>query len=152
MRHGSERSSAFRCVVHGDTRSFVLIWSMDGRAPRMRAVGLWRDGASPAELIPVKQVSPTLAGAGCHMVSEDERASPARYLFRTVLKIWCFVSGDRGRRPKGIPEVVIHDPEAQGPRNLDDPFLDPRAQARVGDLIGRAARLSERTKPYTDSR
>jgi hypothetical protein len=84
------------------------------------------------------------------MVKEDERASPARYLFRTVVKIWCFVSGDRGRHPKRIPEVIIHDPKAQGPRDLDDPFLDPQAQARVGDLIGRAAQLSGRTKPYTD--
>lgn len=38
-----------------------------------------------------------------------------------------------------VPPVVIHDPAAQGAQDLDDPFLDPKAQERAGNLIARAA-------------
>lgn len=39
--------------------------------------------------------------------------------------------------------MVVNDPAAQGAKNFDDPFLDPKAQSRVGELI--AAGRSERT-------
>jgi hypothetical protein len=42
--------------------------------------------------------------------------------------------------------VIIHDPAAQGPQDLDDPFLDTKAQARVGQVIARAARRPESPK------
>jgi hypothetical protein len=49
-----------------------------------------------------------------------------------------------GRRPAGdtpsTPDVVLHDPASQRPHDLDDPFVDPKAQARVGDAIANAAR------------
>jgi hypothetical protein len=51
-----------------------------------------------------------------------------------------FVGGDRAKSGGRLPEVFVHDPEAQGPQNLDDPFLDTSAQARVGEMIARAAR------------
>jgi hypothetical protein len=35
--------------------------------------------------------------------------------------------------------VFIHDPQAHKPRNLDDPFIDPKAQERVGQWIARAS-------------
>ena len=36
------------------------------------------------------------------------------------------------------PPVVIHDPAAQRPHDLDDPFFDPAVQTRVGDVIANA--------------
>jgi hypothetical protein len=36
--------------------------------------------------------------------------------------------------------VIVHDPDAQRPKNLDDPFLDAKAQERVAELIAQAVR------------
>ena len=72
----------------------------------------------------------------------------ASSFLRAALKMWSLI-GDRQSRDR-IPEVVLHDPKAQGPQNLDNPFLDTKAQARVGDLIGRAARRSIPAEPHRD--
>jgi len=34
---------------------------------------------------------------------------------------------------------VLHDPEAEKPKDLDNPFVDAEAQERIGDLISRHA-------------
>jgi len=36
--------------------------------------------------------------------------------------------------------VLVHDPDAQKAKNLDNPFHDARTQERVAELIARAAR------------
>jgi hypothetical protein len=38
--------------------------------------------------------------------------------------------------------VIIHDPAANRPRNLDDPFLSPRVQARVANVIAASVHKS----------
>jgi hypothetical protein len=64
-----------------------------------------------------------------------------RSLLRSALKMCsAFIGGDRAKPSADIPEVFIHDPKAQGPQNLDDPFLDTKAQLRLGETIARAAR------------
>jgi hypothetical protein len=35
--------------------------------------------------------------------------------------------------------VIVHDPQAQDPKNLDDPFIDPEVQERIGKFIARAS-------------
>ena len=47
-----------------------------------------------------------------------------------------------GKHPDAstLPPVVIHDPAAQRAQDLDDPFIDASAQARVADVISRARR------------
>jgi hypothetical protein len=38
--------------------------------------------------------------------------------------------------PKPVqPEVIVHDPAAEGPHDLDDPFFDPKVQSRIADVI-----------------
>jgi hypothetical protein len=37
------------------------------------------------------------------------------------------------------PKVVLHDPAARRPHDLDDPFFDEKVQIRMGDLIAHAA-------------
>jgi hypothetical protein len=37
------------------------------------------------------------------------------------------------------PPVMVYDPAAQGAQDLDDPFLDPKARERAGELIARVA-------------
>jgi hypothetical protein len=36
-------------------------------------------------------------------------------------------------------EVIVHDPGAQQPHDLDDPFIDSQAQSRIGDVIANNA-------------
>jgi hypothetical protein len=66
---------------------------------------------------------------------------PVRSLLHSALKMCsALIGGNRAKPSVAIPEVFIHDPKAQGPQNLDDPFLDTKAQARVGETIARVAR------------
>jgi hypothetical protein len=39
-----------------------------------------------------------------------------------------------------VLQVVVHDPEASQPHNLDDPFFDAKVQERVGNAISNAMR------------
>lgn len=36
------------------------------------------------------------------------------------------------------PQVVVHDPKASEPRNLDDTFFDDEAKERVGKVIAKS--------------
>lgn len=38
------------------------------------------------------------------------------------------------------PEVILHDPAASRPHDLDDPFFDPNVQKRVAEIIAGTAR------------
>jgi len=40
----------------------------------------------------------------------------------------------------GNAGVIVHDPDAQKAKDLDDPFHDIKARERVAELIARAAR------------
>ncbi|MHB1207979.1 MAG: hypothetical protein ACYCZX_20610 [Rhodospirillaceae bacterium] len=54
-------------------------------------------------------------------------------------KLWRAIAGKKQPVPKpALPPVVIHDPAAQGPHDLDDPFFDGKVQARVADVIAHA--------------
>jgi hypothetical protein len=39
------------------------------------------------------------------------------------------------QEPAPAPQVVVHDPKASEPRNLDDTFFDEEAKERVGKAI-----------------
>jgi hypothetical protein len=60
---------------------------------------------------------------------------PVQLASQTMQKFWALVYGEGA---PAAPEVVVHDPAAQGPRDLDDPFIDDRAQTRAGDVIAGA--------------
>ena len=38
------------------------------------------------------------------------------------------------------PEVIVHDPGAERPHDLDDPFFDPKVQARMASVISSNAK------------
>ena len=44
-----------------------------------------------------------------------------------------------GPRPAPLG-IIIHDPDASKPHDLDDAFLDPKVRERVGAVIANAAR------------
>lgn len=53
-------------------------------------------------------------------------------------RAWRFCRGGARRdrvSPNREAEVILHDPLAAMPRNLDDPFHDPAVQEKVGKLI-----------------
>lgn len=54
-------------------------------------------------------------------------------------KLWRAITGTKRPEPPPVPPVIIHDPAAQGPHDLDDPFIDTKVQGRVADVIARAA-------------
>jgi hypothetical protein len=47
------------------------------------------------------------------------------------------MTGQKARPAEG---VIVHDPAADAPHDLDDPFYDPDVQARVGETIAGAMR------------
>jgi hypothetical protein len=60
-------------------------------------------------------------------------------LAQTVRNFWFAVTGQpaRGAPP---PEVILHDPGAQRPHDLDDPFFDPEVQSRIAGVIANSAK------------
>jgi hypothetical protein len=67
----------------------------------------------------------------------SSRVSTLSQVFRNC---WSAVTGKKhsARETLYPSEVVLHDPGAQRPHDLDDPFVDPTAQARMGDAIASA--------------
>jgi hypothetical protein len=55
--------------------------------------------------------------------------------------LWATLTRKRSRR---APSVIVHDPAASRPHDLDDPYYDPKIQSRFGDLIARGARKDPR--------
>lgn len=56
-----------------------------------------------------------------------------------IRKFWFKVVGKNNCSSGASDQaVIIHDPAARGPRDLDDPFLDQNAQARIGTAIAHA--------------
>ena len=56
-----------------------------------------------------------------------------------VRKLWLALTGrtEPAKQP-ATPPVIVHDPAARGPHDLDDPFFDGEVQARVADVIAHA--------------
>ena len=45
------------------------------------------------------------------------------------------MTGRQSARQAPLPEVIVHDPGAERPHDLDDPFLDPKVQSRIAGVI-----------------
>jgi hypothetical protein len=60
-------------------------------------------------------------------------------MWQAIRRVWAPLAR-RKESAQPLPEVIIHDPAAQRAQDLDDPFLDQTAQARVADLIAKARR------------
>jgi hypothetical protein len=58
---------------------------------------------------------------------------------QTVRGFWCAITGRKPSDRAETPGVILHDPGAQGPHDLDDPFFDPNVQARMADVIAKSA-------------
>ena len=56
-------------------------------------------------------------------------------LVQRVRDFWCAMTGQRSARQAPLPEVIVHDPGAERPHDLDDPFFDPKVQSRMAGVI-----------------
>ena len=56
-------------------------------------------------------------------------------LAQKVRDLWLAMTGRQSARQAPLPEVIVHDPGAERPHDLDDPFLDPKVQARMASVI-----------------
>lgn len=64
---------------------------------------------------------------------------PIQTLAQTVKRLW---SGKTAE--PNVGEVIVHDPAAQAPHDLDDPFFDRDVQARMGDVIANAGQTEKK--------
>jgi len=72
-----------------------------------------------------------------------EKATAMRGFIRSMLqairRFWMAASGRKGAQPEvASREAVVHDPAAQRPHDLDDPYFDPKVQRRFADVIAKA--------------
>lgn len=67
-------------------------------------------------------------------------ASPIHSMSQSVRGLWSAVTGQpSAAQAPATPAVVVHDPAAQRPHDLDDPFFDLKVQARIADVIAHAS-------------
>ena len=63
-------------------------------------------------------------------------AGPIRMMSQVIRLFWIAITGQKHSSCEtAAPAVVLHDPAAQRPHNLDDPFFDPKVQMRIADVI-----------------
>jgi hypothetical protein len=63
-------------------------------------------------------------------------AGPIRTMLQAVRFVWFAVTGQKHLSGEpAVPAVVLHDPAAQRPHDLDDPFFNVKVQARIADVI-----------------
>jgi hypothetical protein len=56
-------------------------------------------------------------------------------LAQTIRHFWSAMIGQDSVREPAPPEVIVHDPGAERPHDLDDPFFDPKVQSRMASVI-----------------
>ena len=52
------------------------------------------------------------------------------------------MTGQDSVRVRASPEIIVHDPGAERPHDLDDPFFDPKVQSRMAGVIASNAKKS----------
>ena len=63
-------------------------------------------------------------------------AGPVHTMSQAVRNVWSAVTGQtHSARAPAAPVVILYDPAAQRPHDLDDPFFDDKVQARMADVI-----------------
>ena len=53
------------------------------------------------------------------------------------------MTGQDSVRAPVSPEVIVHDPGAERPHDLDDPFFDPKVQSRMAGVIAGSAKKAD---------
>ena len=67
---------------------------------------------------------------------------PIQAILPPLRRLWSAVTG--GAAPASeFPDVLVHDPAAERPHDLDDPFFDGDVQTRMGDVIASAGQKKQ---------
>jgi hypothetical protein len=61
-------------------------------------------------------------------------------LAETIRHFWSAMTGRPSASEAPAPEVIVHDPGAERPHDLDDPFFDPKVQSRIAGVIASSAK------------
>ncbi|MEA2980403.1 MAG: hypothetical protein QOF91_174 [Alphaproteobacteria bacterium] len=61
----------------------------------------------------------------------------------TVRDFWLTITGQQPAREPAAPEVIVHDPDAERPHDLDDPFFDSQVQSRIAGVIASNAKKND---------
>lgn len=66
-------------------------------------------------------------------------------LIQTIRQLWLSMTA---RKPAAepAPEVIVHDPQANRPRDLDNPFFDAEVQTRMAGVIADNAVKTDKKK------
>jgi len=68
--------------------------------------------------------------------------SPIHTMPQSIRSLWSVVTGHKhaahAAHAPAKPDVLVHDPAAQRPHDLDDPFFDLKVQARIANVIAHA--------------
>jgi hypothetical protein len=74
-----------------------------------------------------------------HFQPENAPAAGSARPLSLVRRLWLALTGQQSPAPASTPPpAVLHDPAAQQPHDLDDPFFDGKVQTRMGDVIAQA--------------
>jgi len=55
-------------------------------------------------------------------------------------QLWSAMTGQHSSLELAQPEVIVYDPDAERPHDLDDPFFDPKVQSRIASVIANNAK------------
>ena len=70
--------------------------------------------------------------------TKPDQVRPFQTMSQVVRDLWPAVS-EPAPPPAPPPDtIIVHDPAAQAPHDLDDPFFEQRTQARVASAIAEA--------------
>jgi hypothetical protein len=59
-------------------------------------------------------------------------------LSRLLRRLRSSLTGPDRATPSQQPQVIVYDPAAEGPHDLDDPFFDSQVQTRIAGVIADA--------------
>jgi hypothetical protein len=61
-------------------------------------------------------------------------------LAHTLRHFWSAMTRQDAVRGPASPEVIVYDPDAARPHDLDDPFFDPKVQESMASVIATNAK------------
>ena len=64
-------------------------------------------------------------------------------LAHTLRHFWSAMTGQDAVQESPSPKVIVHDPGAARPHDLDDPFFDPKVQERMASVIANNAKKTD---------
>jgi hypothetical protein len=65
-------------------------------------------------------------------------SGPVKSMSQLMRDLWAAMVSPSSTSAQPTPPVIVHDPQAKLPHDLDDPFFDRQVQSRMADVIAQA--------------